>query len=900
MANQSVLELAVGTGKWDSGLRKAQQALNNFTSAQGGLQQALQKDSSNLQQFVQMMGKMDSTANTSKGQMNDYKRVLEQLTSQYNSMSEAQKNSIGQDYLHTIDALKQKFQAAKQQVDEFNRSLGESSNTKLPDVGAGGLFSGDKLSGMLQVFGGNLMTKGVELATSAVTGLINETGEMIRQGVELAKQGEGIRIAFQRLGRGDLLDGLREATHGTMTDIELMKAAVKFDDFKLPLDELGTMLAFAQKKAKDTGQSVDYMAESIVTGLGRKSLMILDNLGLSATEIKERMKETGDMTKAVGDIIRDQMKAAGDYIETAADRAAQANVSLQNKMEELGRKFAPLEEASNTFWTSMKISILDVVGGPLADFLNSLTEAGRRMAMLKNMKGGEEGDPSKVERQLSALRGSNFKKEKYNSQLSKYDQDIRVAEYYKKKYDEAGWAGGSVLSDVTRRFKVNVVSGEDIDNIITSLRTMRSEYVKGAKEIMKPVETNVNTDKSIKGISDLKKQLKELEAQLKKAVLAGDDEQVELLTKQINTTKQKIGYLDPNALKTGSTKVNKDEFTEVIGLIGMAEERVSDLQRRIKEAPDETTITTLRDQLKEAQAELDRLNGKAQDIDLDKLFPDVSTSGGSGLSMGQQMAQSITADLAKGIQDADMQTLRTLMEAQIKNGIEGIDIPSDALMEQIIGEGVDIPESTWQALQDEINAKLKDLGIEPIQIDFSTGNVKKQSKEMSKNWQAAAQAVQAVGSAMSSIEDPAAKIMGTIGQAIASIALGFAQATASDSKLGVFGWIAAIAAGTATMISTIAAIHSATGYANGGMIKGNSYSGDNLMAQGPSGELIGLNAGEIVLNRAQTANVASALQGNGMEGLNLTATIRGEQIRLALNNNGRRTGKGEYVQTNRR
>ena len=78
------------------------------------------------------------------------------------------------------------------------------------------------------------------------------------------------------------------------------------------------MLAFAQQKAKDTGQSVDYMVDSIVTGLGRKSLMILDNLGLSAAEVKDKMKETGDMTKAIGEIIREQMAKAGDYVETAA------------------------------------------------------------------------------------------------------------------------------------------------------------------------------------------------------------------------------------------------------------------------------------------------------------------------------------------------------------------------------------------------------------------------------------------------------------------------------------------------------------------------------------------------------------------------------------------------------
>ena len=102
------------------------------------------------------------------------------------------------------------------------------------------------------------------------------------------------------------------------------------------------------------------------------------------------------------------------------------------------------------------------------------------------------------------------------------------------------------------------------------------------------------------------------------------------------------------------------------------------------------------------------------------------------------------------------------------------------------------------------------------------------------------------------------------------------------------------------MISTISAIHSATGYANGGVIKGNSYSGDNLKAMGPNGSLIGLNAGEIVLNKAQQGNLASQMQGSGMQNLNLTATIKGEQIRLVLNNNGRRTGRGEYVQSSNR
>ena len=422
MANQSVLELAVGTGKWDAGLKKAKSALDNFTQANGGLQQALDKESQKMQKFVQMMGGMESTAKTAKGQMNDYKSTIEQLTMQYNRMTEAQKKVIGQDYLQAIDQMKQKYQSVNEEIQEMNRSL---NNVKLPDMnagGGGGLFSGlgDKMSGAIQVFAGNMLTK----AAGAVAELGSEIFASVQQGVELARQGEGIRIAFERLGRGDILEGLRQATHGTVTDLELMKAAVKFNDFKLPLDELGTMLQFAQQKAKDTGQSVDYMTESIVNGLGRKSLMILDNLGLSAAEIKEKMAETGDMTKAVGAIIREQMSKAGDYVETAADRAAQANVSLQNKMEELGRKFAPVEEASSQLWTSMKIGILDIIGGK---------------NQLNNMNGEPGSGNTKVDQQLKKLNvikkggGSDYifnstlngMMEDYNRQIVALDAQIK-------------------------------------------------------------------------------------------------------------------------------------------------------------------------------------------------------------------------------------------------------------------------------------------------------------------------------------------------------------------------------------------------------------------------------------------------------------------------------------------
>ena len=550
------------TTQYDSKLRDAAKGLREIVhqAELGG--NGFQGFSQKSIEAARSLGQIESGAINTKDRLKDLVGSFNDVAKAYNNLTQEQQQSdFGRAMSQSLEQLQQRIKQTKNEL----YSLDDAAD-KVKD---GGLFGGDMFGGMLQVAGGNLMTKAAGFAMD----LANELGEAVTQGIELAKQGEGIRIAFERLGRGDILQGLREATHGTVTDLELMKAAVKFNDFKLPLEELGTMLSFAQQKAKDTGQSVDYMVDSIVTGLGRKSLMILDNLGLSATEVKEKMAETGDMTKAVGAIIREQMAKAGDYVETAADRTAQANVSLQNKMEELGRKFAPVEEASSHLWTSMKIAILDIIGGPLATLLNQLTEAGRLKNMLNQVNGGgDTGGDTQVNKQLAKLRvaqraGSGYMTNSlYNDQIEQYNRKLNAARNMKKQYEDAGMFGGRglILGRMSRQFNVNVNGIEDIDNLIASIQTMKDEYDKGAKAIMNnPIKLDVDTTKATQDINSLNVKLAELQGQRKKAIEAGDTEKSKQLLQQINQVKADIKGLDPTALNTGGTNPIKQAQDKV-------------------------------------------------------------------------------------------------------------------------------------------------------------------------------------------------------------------------------------------------------------------------------------------------------------------------------------------------
>jgi len=164
------------------------------------------------------------------------------------------------------------------------------------------------------------------------------------EGAEMAQAADGVTRAFRQLDDGHILDNLRKATKGTVTDLDLMKAAVQAKDFRIPLQDLGKYLQFAQLKAQQTGQSVEYMTNSIVTGLGRKSVMILDNLGISASEVNEQIKQGAGFTQAVANIVDKQLAAAGENYVSAADRASAAAVNFKNKQLELGQALLPVKE----------------------------------------------------------------------------------------------------------------------------------------------------------------------------------------------------------------------------------------------------------------------------------------------------------------------------------------------------------------------------------------------------------------------------------------------------------------------------------------------------------------------------------------------------------------------------
>lgn len=660
------------TTQYDSKLRDAAKGLQAY----GKQIDTAGKDFTNFSQkaieAARSLGTIASGANNTKDKLKDLVGAYNDVANTYNKLTEQQRQTdFGKNMAASLEQLQVRIRETKQEL------------YSLSDSGSGS--GGGGITGMLQVFGGNLMTKAAEYMAK----LGSEVVEITKASGELAKQAEGVIVAFERLGRPGLLDNLKEATHGTVSEFELMKAAVQFNDFKLPLEELGTMLAFAQQKAKDTGQSVDYMVQSIVTGLGRKSVMILDNLGLSAAEVRDRMNETGDMTKAVGEIIREQMSKAGEYVDTASDKASRANAKLQDEMLALGNAMKETFGISSIddFSTAIKTELV----GAITFTIETINEAKLAWQGFMEMVGVSSPKP-------------------------------KPQGYFKQ---------GATMPNGT--------------------------YVEST-------DSNGNF---------------------------------------------RSGYWNNGEIAWNSAGI------EVVGT-------------------------------KREKTKTPRTGGKTtKEFDISKI-----------------------AFNAPKVEPAEMIAPPSVWE-QYAEGIRG----------------------TFDTIEDELpNITSWTKNFDPFKNYMDEMNKKLDQQKMA--FQMAGQAANSFGAALAGIEDPATKAAGTVIQAIANVALGFGSAVAQASSMGPYAWIAYVAAAMGAMATAISTVHSLTGYAQGGIVQGNSYSGDNMMFGGDG--LYGLNSGELVLTKAQQGNLASQLSG-GAQNLKLDGVISGENIHIVHNRYLKRTGQGELV-----
>ena len=822
------------------------------------------------------------------------------------------------------DTYKVDFRDAINAANTLMSQFGVSGDEaiRLIKDGMKGMIHGDgpKLLSMIQQYAPAFQSAGVSASQLVAVIHNSEGGIFTDQNMNAIVMGiKNIRLmtnstseALAKLGL-DGQDMAKKMSNGSMTVFDALK-----------------MVASKLKNVDSNSQAAGEVMQQV---FGRQGVMAGTNL---AKAIEGLNTDLGQTKKQLGDV--------GD----AYDELQTANEKLNTAIRE-AFSYDGWEQMATGIKSKLVTALATVIEqlGKIRQWFSDFTPEGQT----ENIQTTEQKD---MIRRLAYVRSGSNKQYWHQQNKEYYDQQVSERKYkvlslrgddsitrglrqkaeadlkaWQNLRDEYNKKANDILTAPPKSNTINNVKPTPIDNGGNGGKVNKAEVEAATGSIDAQTKKVQDLQKAWRAAADdksredIKKQIEQAQlvldamngkTKMSKITITADTKEALEAVKKIDGVK-----IDPKSFTVTAEDDKSAEELRKIGAVQIADKTFSvipdigDTLEKVKAIdgvkidPKSFIITV---ETTEALAKIQEINGiKIQPKKLEVQVPkmaDIAPNGLTGkartpedLQQGAvKMKQAVKLEIDQDASKVDTETLKTLMKDAIQNGINGMDLQFGILGDKI-GKGIDIPDDSWQGILDQYNALREQIGLEPIVINFETGKigtVVREVDKLKKTINTTADVVGTIGQAFNAIEDPAAKVAGVVAQAIANIALAYSDALAKDetSKFNIWGFIAAAAASTISMASTIAAIHSQTGYAEGGIVKGNSYSGDNLMAQGPNGQLIGLNAGEIVLNRAQQGVIAGALQGGGQT-VRVVGKLSGESIFICAENWAKRTGKGEFV-----
>ena len=219
------------------------------------------------------------------------------------------------------------------------------------------------------------------LAGFAMTTLVRPVMRLVSEGANI----ESVKIAFDTLTGATensevALEKLQQATNNTMSEFDLFKQAnnAMILGVTKNSDEMAEMFDIAQRLGRALGRDTASSVESLVTGIGRQSRLMLDNIGIivKSEEAYENYAKANDLLvssltdaqkkqaflEATMESARKKIKDVGEEIPTARDSLDAFTASVSNLGTTIGQNI-PFTDTLLKFFTNIANKANDTIKG---------------------------------------------------------------------------------------------------------------------------------------------------------------------------------------------------------------------------------------------------------------------------------------------------------------------------------------------------------------------------------------------------------------------------------------------------------------------------------------------------------------------------------------------------------
>lgn len=214
------------------------------------------------------------------------------------------------------------------------------------------------------------MTKGLSglAAGAGIAGIValgaaavNTVGQLAETGAQAERVGNAFDSLAGQAGQSGraMLDAMREASRGTIADTDLMLAANRAMMLGVAdsAEEMSKLLEIASARGKAMGLSTAQAFNDIVTGLGRGSALILDNLGIvvdadaannayadTLGKVASKLTEAEKKQALINQVLVSSeglLAGSADAMDDSASAAERLAASWANLRAAMGESIAP-------------------------------------------------------------------------------------------------------------------------------------------------------------------------------------------------------------------------------------------------------------------------------------------------------------------------------------------------------------------------------------------------------------------------------------------------------------------------------------------------------------------------------------------------------------------------------
>lgn len=903
--------------------------------------------------FIQSLGSMETKTSSAKSQLREYTEALTQMTSTYRNLTQEEKNSDwGKALAASMEEIKGKAAMLKDAMSDVNLEIsGMASDTQVFDQIAGGVTglvsvfqvgqgamqmfgvkSNEAMQAMAKLQGAMAVANGL---TKVQAMLQKESAVMIGIATVQKKAAAAAESLDTKAKAGNIV--VTKAATVAQAALNAVAYANPFVLLAMAVIGVGAALVAFSRRSNEASESQKKLNDAVGSSMGEMvtSYTLLQNQWeqLSTEQekndwIKKNADEFAKLGVAINDVsdaekvFRDQTGAMLKSFELRAKVAA-----LQSLAEESYKDYYTREAQNkdNMVKAGDTLSLNETYkaskGAYDKDDIEQTkwggykwTEAGAQKMNAEILGNGkEEGDAyletlQNIKNELDNLYKDNGLKKAESVQVEVEpvipEGSIAALE---KQLSELQKAKKLATSDEERGSLQKQI--EETQNALDKLNGKRQEQQKQDQKQLSDLEQRN------KRIQEINKSIEQLNTVL---ATSSDENERAWATQQLKKYESDLDNLNGKVKKISETPITFSA-NGISALGKQIKDNLSGLEigsgDYLIAASNLLDFNTFENLLKTATE-------KGLKIDNEwfaSLFEDIKV----GADVAPESWNALVDSLNKQLEDKGLPPIKLDVETgnitELENKIEDLPTKFELVQEAIDkmssgvsaistignafndlkGIGDDLASAfsgemdTWDALMTVFNSGISIMqtvisvmeAINTLQELSSTLSKKKVADQAAETTAVvtgksteAASNLQEAGTSMTAAGANAAESSSAAGKAVAGIPI-----------VGPILAVAAIAAVLAATFAAMSKAKSAGKFAQGGIIPGNSFSGDNQIAS--------VNAGELILSRSQQATIAGQLQGTAQQTVVVEGRISGKDILLSANNTNRAAGgsRGYYT-----